>query len=101
MFETLQSAFASNQLVSGGAALALVGLAAVWLREVPAKFFTPTPHALRYFLVGLAFNVLRISALGLVIGRVARSIDRRTGRPDADAGSGATGPATVPGPEHH
>ena len=38
MFETLQSAFASNQLVSGGAALAVIGIAAVWLREVPAKF---------------------------------------------------------------
>ncbi|MFO1398945.1 MAG: AAA family ATPase [Burkholderiales bacterium] len=46
MFETLQSAFASNQLVSGGAALALVGLAAVWLREVPAKFFAWARHFL-------------------------------------------------------
>ena len=46
MFETLQSAFASNQLVSGGAALALVGLAAVWLREVPTKFFAWARHFL-------------------------------------------------------
>ncbi len=46
MFETLQSAFASNQLVSGGAMLALVGLAAVWLREVPGKFFAWARHFL-------------------------------------------------------
>ena len=32
MFETLQSALASNQLVSGGVALAALGLAAMWLR---------------------------------------------------------------------
>ena len=38
MFETLQSAFASNQLVSGGMALAVVGIVAMWLREVPGKF---------------------------------------------------------------
>jgi len=37
VLESLQSAFASNQLVSGGAALALVGIAAMWLREVPGK----------------------------------------------------------------
>ncbi len=46
MFETLQSAFASNQLLSGGVALALVGLAAVWLREVPAKFLGWARHFL-------------------------------------------------------
>jgi len=46
VLETLQSAFASNQLLSGGAALALVGLAAVWLREVPAKFLAWARHFL-------------------------------------------------------
>ncbi len=37
MFETLQSAIASNQLVSGGMVLAALGLAAMWLRELPVK----------------------------------------------------------------
>ena len=36
--------------------------------EVPAKFFTPTNNALHYFLIGALFNMLRILALGLVIG---------------------------------
>ncbi|MEO8506511.1 MAG: AAA family ATPase [Betaproteobacteria bacterium] len=36
MFESLQSALASNQLVSGGIVLAALGLAAMWLRELPA-----------------------------------------------------------------
>ncbi len=35
MLESLQSVFASNQLVSGGVALAALGLAAVWLRGLP------------------------------------------------------------------
>lgn len=38
MLETLQSALAANQLVSGGITLAILGVAALWLREVPAKF---------------------------------------------------------------
>jgi chaperone BCS1 len=37
MLETLQSALSSNQLVSGGALLAVLGLAAMWLRELPGK----------------------------------------------------------------
>ena len=37
MLETLQSALASNQLVSGGALLAALGLVAMWLRPLPAK----------------------------------------------------------------
>ena len=50
-------------------ALVLVTL----LLEVPAKFLTPTPvpDAMRYFLIGTAFNVLRISALALVVGWLA------------------------------
>ncbi len=36
--------------------------------EVPAKFLTPTSDALRTFLIGTLFNVLRIFALGIVIG---------------------------------
>lgn len=38
------------------------------LIEVPAKFLTSTKDALRYFLIGALFNVIRIPALGLVIG---------------------------------
>jgi len=37
VFDSLQSVLASNQLVSGGVALAAFGLAAVWLRELPGK----------------------------------------------------------------
>jgi NhaP-type Na+/H+ or K+/H+ antiporter len=38
------------------------------LLEVPAKFLTNTDDALHYFLIGALFNVLRILALGIVIG---------------------------------
>jgi hypothetical protein len=38
------------------------------LLEVPAKFFTNTNDALHFFLISLLINVLRILALGLVIG---------------------------------
>jgi hypothetical protein len=37
------------------------------LIEVPAKLFTTTSDALRYFLIGTMFNGLRILALGVVI----------------------------------
>ena len=37
MFETLQSTLASNQLVGSGLALAALGLAAMWLRELPGR----------------------------------------------------------------
>jgi hypothetical protein len=61
--------------------LSLLALVLVtMLLEVPAKFFTPTPHAIRYFLIGTAFNVLRILALGIVVGRQFR---RLGGPPDA------------------
>ena len=35
---SLPDLFASNQLVSGGLALAIIGVAAVWLRDVPVRF---------------------------------------------------------------
>ena len=38
------------------------------LIEVPASFLAPTSNALRYFIIGGIFNVLRILALGIVIG---------------------------------
>ena len=47
------------------------------LLEVPAKFLTNTNDALHYFLIGALFNVLRILALGIVIGYL---YDRLNGR---------------------
>ena len=38
------------------------------LIEVPAKFLTTTSDAWHYFLIGAMFNVIRIPALGIVIG---------------------------------
>jgi hypothetical protein len=38
------------------------------LIEVPAKFLTPTNDAMRYFLIGITFNIIRIPTLGIVIG---------------------------------
>ena len=38
------------------------------LLEVPSHFLTPTSDPMRYFLIGTLFNVLRILALGIVIG---------------------------------
>src|SRR5512134_2681667 len=37
MFESIVSAVSSNAFVSGGMTLALIGVAAMWLREVPVK----------------------------------------------------------------
>jgi len=44
VFESLQGALASNQLVSGGIALTCLGIFAMWLREVPAKAATWARH---------------------------------------------------------
>jgi hypothetical protein len=38
------------------------------LIEVPAKFLEPMNDAMRYFLIGTMFNVIRIPALGIAIG---------------------------------
>ncbi len=46
MLESLQSAFATNPLVSGGATLALVGILAMWLREMPGKVAAWAKHFL-------------------------------------------------------
>ncbi|CAG1013987.1 hypothetical protein ANAEL_04857 [Anaerolineales bacterium] len=46
------------------------------LIEVPAKFITPTKDALHYFLIGTMFNVIRIPALGIVIGYLYRWLNR-------------------------
>jgi len=46
------------------------------LIEVPAKFLTTTNDALRYFIIGTAFNAIRIPALGIVIGYLYRRLNR-------------------------
>jgi hypothetical protein len=38
------------------------------LIEVPSSFLTPGPDVLRYFIIGAIFNLVRIFALGIVIG---------------------------------
>ncbi len=44
------------------------------LLEVPAHFLTPNSDPMRYFLIGLLFNVLRILALGIVIGYLYKKL---------------------------
>ncbi len=44
------------------------------LLEVPSKFLTNTNDALHYFLIGVLFNVLRIFALGIVIGYLYKKL---------------------------
>jgi len=44
--ESLQSVFASSPLLSGGATLAVIGILAVWLREVPGKVAAWARHFL-------------------------------------------------------
>ena len=46
MVESLQSVFASSPLLSGGATLAVIGILAVWLREVPGKVAAWARHFL-------------------------------------------------------
>jgi chaperone BCS1 len=46
MLETLIQSFAGNQLVSGGMALALIGMAALWMRDVPGRFAAWAKHFL-------------------------------------------------------
>jgi len=47
------------------------------LIEIPAKFLTPANDAWRTFLIGATFNVLRITALGVVIGALYDRLDSR------------------------
>lgn len=46
------------------------------LVEVPAKFFPPVNNPVRYFLIGLLFNVIRIPALGLAIGYLYKKMNK-------------------------
>ncbi len=43
--------------------------------EVPSKFLTPTNDAMHYFLIGAMFNIIRIPALGIVIGYLYKRLD--------------------------
>jgi len=45
------------------------------LIEVPAKFLAPTNDALRTFIIGAIFNVIRIPALGIAIGYLYDKLD--------------------------
>jgi hypothetical protein len=42
--------------------------------EVPSHFLTPISDPMRYFLIGLLFNALRILALGIVIGYLCKRL---------------------------
>jgi chaperone BCS1 len=44
MFDSLQHAFASNPLLSSGAMLTVVGILAMWLRQLPAKVAAWAKH---------------------------------------------------------
>jgi hypothetical protein len=57
--------------------LVVLIIATVFL-GVPSSFLIPTGDALRYFLIGAIFNVLRISALGIVIGYLYGKLKRGT-----------------------
>jgi hypothetical protein len=57
--------------------LSLIALIiATILLEVPSHFLTPISDPMRYFLIGLLFNVLRILALGIVIGYLYKRLYR-------------------------
>jgi len=49
--------------------------------EVPAKFLAPLNDAVRYFLIGAIFNLLRIPALGVVIGYLYKRLSKATDNP--------------------
>jgi chaperone BCS1 len=44
VIESLQAAFATNQIVSGGVLLALLGIVAMWFRDVPVKLAAWAKH---------------------------------------------------------
>ena len=57
-----------SPILKSTAVSSLALIAVTVLIEVPAKFLTAAHGALRYFVIGTAFNGLRILALGVVIG---------------------------------
>ena len=53
MVESLQSLLSPNQFFSGGRVLGLIGIVAVWFREVPKTFFN---WAKQFFVTTLSFD---------------------------------------------
>lgn len=53
MLESLQALLSSNQFFSGGLVLGLMGILAVWFREVPKTFFN---WAKQFFVTSLSFD---------------------------------------------
>jgi hypothetical protein len=51
------------------------------LIEGPARLLTATGDALRYFLIGVVFNVLRFLALGVVVGYLYGRLNESVGIP--------------------
>ncbi len=57
--------------------LSLIALIiATILLEVPSHFLIPNSDPMRYFLMGLLFNVLRILALGIAIGYLYKKTEQ-------------------------
>ena len=63
----------------------IVLVIATILLQVPASFQTNTSDPLRYFLIGTMFNVLRILALGVVIGYLYKGLTARAAPQAASA----------------
>ncbi|HTY46389.1 MAG TPA: hypothetical protein VMB46_01850 [Methanomassiliicoccales archaeon] len=57
------------------------------LLQVPASLLTPS-DSLRYFLIGTSFNVLRVLALGIVIGYLHRRLNKGSGTDIIERGPG-------------
>ena len=53
MLDTLQQLIAGNQFATGGLVLGALGLAAMWLRDVPGKFAAWAKH---FFVTSLSFD---------------------------------------------
>jgi hypothetical protein len=59
--------------------LSLIALIiATILLEVPSHLLTPISDPMHYFLIGLLFNILRILALGIVIGYLYKKLYEQT-----------------------
>jgi hypothetical protein len=69
-----------NPLLKSVIISAIVLMVITMLIEVPAKLFTATSDAWRYFLIGAMFNVLRVLALGIVIGCLHGRLNGHGGR---------------------
>ena len=66
-----------NPILKSGILSFIVLIIITILLEGPSQFLTPTSDALRYFLISTLFNVLRILALGIVIGYLYKRLNKR------------------------